>query len=215
MHLLATLEDFAAARGATFDPTDLQALIALEGASGLVQSYCNREFTYVEDEEITVAPWGTAGLLLPEPPVYDVSAITVIAADTTETALEVGDWFIDGKAGIVYLYSTTPPYPWPWGSHWYQLPTSRVRVTYTHGYILPGEDAIDGVQDLPAEISLAVMSIGSRNITTTSTGGQAVRTKTVGSYSVTYGDQSTTVDEFGITAAERQVLDRYRLLASP
>lgn len=213
--LLATLEDFAAARGNTFDPTDLQALIALEGASGVVRAYCNRDFGYVEDDEVIVFPRGTAGLLLPEPPVYEVSEVTLISHDATETDLVSGDWFVDRPTGILYRMSTTgTTYPWSWGWHWY-TPTARVRVTYTHGYNLPGAAEIDGVEDLPSELSLAVISIASRNITTAASGGQVVRSKSVGSYSVTYGDQSTIVDELGITAAERQVLERYRIRATP
>jgi hypothetical protein len=213
--LLATMEDFAAARGVTFDPTDLQALIALEGASGIVRAYCNREFAYVEDDEVTVFPRGTVGLLLPEVPVHEVSAVTLVDSDGTETDLELGDWFLDGASGILYRVSTTGAYPWYWGWHWYHLPTLRVVLTYSHGYILPGEAEIDGVPDLPAELSLAVISIASRNITTAASGGQSVRSKTVGSYTVTYGDTQTLVDELGITAAERQVLDRHRLQATP
>ena len=213
-HLLASLEDFAAARGVSFDPTDLQALIALEGASGVVRAWCARDFTYAEDDEITLFPTGTPGLVLPETPVYDVTAVTLITADGTETDLETGDWFIDGDAGIMYRVSNTTVYPWTWGWPWGGAP-NRIRVTYSHGYLLPGEQEIEGVQDLPAELSLATISIASRNITTSASGGQAVRSKTVGSYSVTYGDQSTVVDELGITAAERQVLERYRIRATP
>lgn len=212
--LLASLEDFAAARNVSFDPTDLQAILALEGASGIVRAYCNRDFTYVEDDEVTIFPRGTAGLLLPEIPVYEVSAVTLISTDGTETDLETTDWFVDGASGILYRVSTTGTYPWDWGWHWY-VPTARVRITYTHGYVLPGEEEIDDVQDLPSELALVVMSIGSRNLVTTAQGGQAVRSKQVGSYQVTYGDQSTTVDEQGVTALERQVLEKYRLVASP
>jgi len=211
--LLATLEDFAAVRGVPFDPTDLQALIALEGASGLVRSYCNRDFTYVEDDEIIVFPRGTPGLVLPELPAYEVSAVSAVASDGVETELEVGDWFLDGASGL--LYRTSGTYPWysSWG--WHPVPASRVGVTYTHGYIMPGEEAIDGVEGLPAELSLAVLSIAARNTMTVASGGQAVRSKQVGSYQVAYGDTTTTVDEVGITAAERQVLERYRIMATP
>jgi hypothetical protein len=213
--LLATMEDFAAARGVSFDPTDLQALIALEGASGTVSAYCNRDFAYVEDDEVIVFPLGTAGLILPDPPVHEVSAITLIAHDATETDLVAGDWFVDGPSGILYRMSTTgTTYPWSWGWHWY-VPTARVQVTYTHGYVMPGEAEIDDVPDLPAELSLATISIASRNITTSAQGGQSVRSKSVGSFTVTYGDTQTTVDELGITAAERQVLERYRMRATP
>jgi hypothetical protein len=213
--LLATMEDFAAARGVAFDPTDIQALIALEGASGIVRAYCNRTFAYVEDDEVVVFPRGTPGLLLPELPVHEVSAVVLVASDGTETDLETTDWFLDGTSGILYRVSTTGAFPWYWGWHWYPNPTARVGVTYTHGYVMPGEAELDGVPDLPAEISLAVISIASRNITTAASGGQRVRSKSVGSYTVTYGDTQTLVDELGITAAERQVLDRYRLQATP
>jgi len=214
--LLATMEDFAAARGVEFDPTDLQALIALEGASGTVRSYCNRDFSYVEDEEVTVFPRGTAGLILPEVPVHEVSAVTLVASDGTETVLETADWFLDGVSGLLYRVSASVGYPWYSGWYYlYSTPIQRVVLTYTHGYVLPGEDEIDGVPDLPPELSLATISIASRNITTSATGGQAVREKSVGSYSVTYGDQQTTVDETGLTAAERKVLDHYRLWANP
>ena len=122
-------------------------------------------------------PHGTEGLLLPEPPAYDVSAVTLIDADGEETELEAGDWFLDSEPAILYRAGGQTA-GWYWnGWWWHNAPPSRVGVTYSHGYVMPGEDEIDGVQDLPAEIRLSVMSIASRNIVTTASGGQAVRSE--------------------------------------
>lgn len=210
--LLASMEDFAHSRGVGFDPTDIQAMIALEGASGVVRAYCNRIFDYAEDEEITVAPHGTAGLLLPEIPVHEVSEVTLVAPNGDETALDVTDWFVDGATGILYRISTTGTYPWYWDwASWYRYPSAaRVRVTYTHGYNLPGEALIEGVPDLPAEISLVVMQIAARNFTYAAQGGQLVRSKSVGSYSVTY-ETSSAESTSSLLDTERLVLEKYRL----
>jgi hypothetical protein len=210
--LLASMEDFAHSRGATFDSTDMQAMIALEGASGVVRAYCNRTFDYLEDEEVTLTPHGTAGLLLPEIPVHEVSEVTLVASDATETALETTDWFLDGATGILYRISSTGTYPWYWGWNWYSNPvTTRVRVTYTHGYVLPGEPVIEGVPDLPAEISLVVMQIAARNLIYSAQGGQLVRSKSLGSYSVTYETSTSESDASSPEKAERAVLEKYRL----
>lgn len=211
MTLLASLEDFAATRGVTYDPTDLQALIALEGASGVVRAYTNQDFGYVEDDEITLDGHGTRALLLPQLPVHDVSEVASIAWDDTETILETTDYRLDAAAGILYRgwNSTGWPMGWGWWGPGYGY--RSVRVVYSHGYILPGETAVAGVPRLPAELSLVTMQIAGRMFTMAQQGGQMVRAETVGSYSVQYGTYGSSAEETQPLDVERLILDKFRV----
>jgi hypothetical protein len=207
--LIASMEDFALSRGVDYDPTDMQALIALEGASGVVRAYTGQLFDYVEDEEILLNGSGTKALLLPQLPVIDVTEVALVAWDATETILETTDYVL-GDAGILYRgldNGVNVSWGWPWWAG-----ARNIRVVYSHGYTLPGEDEATGIPDLPSEISLVTMQIAARNLTSGAQGGQTVASKSVGSYSVTYETgTSTLVDEVGVAAAERLVLDKYRV----
>lgn len=209
--LLASLEDFASSRGQDYDPTDLQALIALEGASGAVRSYCGQTFDYVEDDEITVDGHGTRSLILPQIPVHEVTEVAIVAWDATETVLETTDYVLDGAAGILrrsgnYLLWAG----WPWAYTWYGA-EPRIRIVYSHGYILPEQAAVTDIPRLPAELSLVTMQIASRMFSMASQGGQMVRAESIGSYSVEYGSYATSAEESAPLDVERLVLDKYRV----
>jgi hypothetical protein len=202
------MEDFAVFRGVTFDPTDLQALISLEAASGVVRVYTAQDFDYVTDDEILLDGHGTRGLLLPQLPVQEVTEVALVDWDGTETALTSDEWVLD-DGGILYRGPDTglsPAWSFPWWAG-----AKNVRIVYSHGYILPGEAEITDVPALPSELSLVTMQIASRNLTQGTSGGQTVKAKSLGSYSVTYATDTLIVDERGISASERLVLDKYRV----
>lgn len=211
MTLLASLEDFASSRGVSYDPTDLQALIALEGASGVVRAYTNQDFGYAEDDEVILDGHGTRALLLPQLPVHEVSEVATIAWDLSETILETTEYRLDPAAGILYREWSTAAWP-AYGAWWHGDGHRNIRVVYSHGYILPGEPEVTDIGPLPAELSLVTMQIAARMFTMAQQGGQMVTAETVGSYSVTYGggSDSSSVSQ-GPVDTERLILDKYRV----
>jgi hypothetical protein len=151
---------------------------ALDWAADTIESYCERKFAYGTDTAF-INPYrgngGKAMALLPNPPVWNVSA--VLAQMPTAGALEwvplqYYQWAEDGL-----LYDTTRYYGYNgvtgssfWSGvtnadgyfdygnvpSWPTLPRS-LQVTYTHGFTLPLADTIDGVPTLPNSIKNAVI----------------------------------------------------------
>ena len=192
--LLASLEDFAAVRGVDFDPTDEQAIIALEGASGLVAQELNgRVFSLVEDV-VTLPGSATRGLLLPGPPVVSVSEIVEVCGTDERTLTSGTDYVLeDAEAGIVRF--AFPTVGWgvsPWSGVLY-------RVTYTHGF--------DGA---PPEVAMVVMALAGRLFVQGASGGQVIRQEQIGTYLVAYETGGSSSGE-GLTDLERRVLARYAL----
>lgn len=202
--LLTTLKDFHIARGSTYDPTDEAAIIALEAASELVRRYTGRSFAYTEDEEITLDGTGTDALLLPNPPVEEVSEVAVVDWNDDETLLETTDYRLDPDAGILWrLHRAWWPYPRTWERQ-------SIRIVYTHGY-----------QEVPSDVQQAVRSIAGRHLdrntvlTSTDTPTGAVSALQIGGYRVSYdtdgGSSSQSEDSNGLIPYEVGVLDRYRI----
>jgi hypothetical protein len=200
MTTLATPQALAAMRGTTYDPTDLVQAISLEAASAAVRGYCDRQFDYVEDDELTIDGSGGEALLLPELPVYDV-AVTYVDPDGDEDEVDTEDYAIDFPNGILYRHNEGC---WTRGRQ-------NVLVTYSHGYVLPDETPPDGVQALPDDLQMVVLQIASRVVANPD--GRAASAETIGSYSVTYGDRSSNGSTVHATILplESSVLDRYRL----
>lgn len=200
--LLATPEAFAAARDTTYDPTDLTAVMALEAASEIVRRYCRRRFTYVADDTVILDGTGRYSLLLPQYPVVEVTSIT---EDDVEL-VDNDDWIVDTEAGILYRRSLGYLYGalWNRGRH-------NVTVTYSHGYTLPGEPPVDGVDPLPSDLQLIVAQIASRALVTVGGGSSGdVESETIGSYSVTYATPGTAGGGSALKDVEAAVLDLHR-----
>lgn len=195
MTLLASIEDFAAARGATADPADVKAHIALEGASSLVRGYVGRTFDAYTDTELYLDGTGTDALILPEPPVTAVEIVT-LDAENAETEVAETDYRLDPDAGIVYLLGDR----WPLGRR-------NVKVTATGGYELP-HDGTPGT--LPPALQMVVIQVAARLYGTAGTGGGVVTSRSIGQFSETFG-ATTRVRDSGLTALEESALAAYRL----
>src|ERR1051326_5505376 len=128
---LASLDDFAAARGVDLDPTDLTAIIALEGASAAVQTYTGQTLAFVEEDTVRVHGTGTQSLLLPQVPVGTISDITVTDLADVDTVLtEDIDFVVESDSGIL----------WRTGFDVWTRGKLNVSVTYDHGYDpVPGD----------------------------------------------------------------------------
>ena len=202
---LATLEDFSAARGVQFDPTDLAAIIALEGASDAVRSYTGQSFDAITDDVVTLDGTGREGLLLPQLPVSAVSEVVIISSDGIETTLDPAVDYRLGGSGILWRFVGLSAWPW-WGSPIWPLGRQNVRVTHDHGYALPGDE---GDPPLPSDIQLVTMQVAARGLAVATSAGRLVSAETIGSYSISYDTaQSQGAD---LLELEKRILDHYRL----
>jgi hypothetical protein len=160
--------------------TEDEVQLALDWASESVESYCERKFAYTT-ETVFINPYrgdgGKAQALLPNPPVWNVSSVQAefpdyIADGLQWVTLQYYNWAKDGLlfdtaryygyfgvtgssfwSGVVnadgfFDYGNVPSWP--------TLPRS-LQVTYTHGFVLPGDDPIDGVPNLPNGLKNAVI----------------------------------------------------------
>jgi hypothetical protein len=201
---LATLLDLAALTGGTADPTDLKAVRALEAASGLVRAYVGRNLTLQEDDELITHGTGTFALNLPEGPVDEVTLVEEIDNDGTETVIEDTDYRLDPDTCILYRLDQ----PWCQGIRNY-------RVTYTHGYTLPGTTN----PTLPPEIRATTAQIAARfyhrATQEADDAGRTLTQRSLGSYSESFGSSSSSSDRssvpfVGMENEEIAILSRYR-----
>jgi hypothetical protein len=179
--LLAKPEDFAAALGVTYDPDDLAMANALAGASDLARRYCNRVFDYADDE-ILLDGSGTDTLVLPESPVYEVSAIEVTEwTNLDPDVLDEAD-FVVSRYGVLSRID----------EGWFCRGKANVAIAYSHGYTNPNDSPISDVDPLPADVQQAVMAIAAR--VHANAGGQAVKSETIGTYSVEYANAGSAAE---------------------
>lgn len=216
--LLATLEDFAASRGATFDPTDVAALIALEGASSAVRTQTGRTFDLVRDDTIRLSGHGTDTLFLPQPPVLSVTSVSLLGWSSIVDPLELDpdtDYTLeDADLGTV-LRLPVCDY-WPRGR-------MNIEVTYDHGWLMPGADEETLTPEqvpaeiLPADLSVLVMAVAGRGYQLSSNAGQVVSSaaRTIGKYSeqTSYSVEAAGASAGGgFTDLELGVLASYQLV---
>ena len=211
MTRLATLEEYFRARGEEPPQNQeheavMRAKQALAFASKFVQTSTGRRFDRVE-AVITLDGTGSASLVLPNPPIAEVISVTTLDSQGEETEVEETDYRLDASAGILRRIDGLC---WPRGY-------LNVQVELLSGYLLPEDEEESGEEltALPADLIGAVISIASRVFDANTTGGGstagAVTSVTMGVYSETYSDASSTaLSEVGMTAEEVAVLERYR-----
>lgn len=98
---------------------------AVRAAEEAVKGVLDRDVSLVTDDEIALDGTGTATLLLPEPPVVDVTRVT---EDGVELVVDTD--YVLGWHGILYRVS---PAVWAKG-------VRNITVTYTHGWSEIGGD---------------------------------------------------------------------------
>lgn len=197
MTLLATLEDFQRSQGLDPDPTDVAGLIALEGASGVVRSYCGQTFDLTEGEQITLDGSGTRALKLPQAPALAITTVVVTDWDDVDTTLTTADYVLDASPGILWR---AWPEVWTAGHQ-------NIAVTYDHGYVLPGQVGAN----LPEDIQLVTLQLAARFYSQATSGGQEISSEQIGTYQVTYASTGTSVGD--LMPLERHILDRHRTVA--
>lgn len=161
--------------------TEDEVQFALDWAADSIESYCERKFAYQPSDTVCINPYrgdgGKAMATLPNPPVWGVSQVLAefpdyIANGLQWVTLQYYQWAKDGLlwdtarfygyngvngssfwSGVVnadgyFDYGNVPSWP--------RIPRS-LQVTYSHGYILPGDDPVEGVPNLPDGIKNAVI----------------------------------------------------------
>jgi len=119
---------------------------ALSWASSAIEAYCERDFTYVVNDVVTVDPFPVRrSAQLPNPPVISISKVEAYMRDTTGATswqeLTNYAWTSDG---LLYDTSGQPGVNVVAVPSWPSLPKG-LRVTYTHGFQtvpLPLVDAV-------------------------------------------------------------------------
>lgn len=200
MTTLASGQAFAAIRGVDYDPTDLAALIHLEGASGLVERYCGRSFLAVYEDEVLIDGSGGQSLLLDSPPAWDVTDVVLRRQGADDTDVDPDAWELDGEKGILWIRDSYGA--WERGVKNYGL-------TFSHGYKLAGSDG--EAPELPPEIALVTMALAQRGLQLSSSQGGAITQESIGSYSVSYADGGVSSGAVGFTNLERSALGKHRL----
>ena len=119
---------------------------ALSWASSAIEAYCERDFTYVVNDVVTVDPFPVRrSAQLPNPPVIAISKVEAYMRDNTGATswqeLTNYAWTSDG---LLYDTSGQPGVNVVAVPSWPSLPKG-LRVTYTHGFQtvpLPLVDAV-------------------------------------------------------------------------
>lgn len=119
---------------------------ALSWASSAIESYCERDFSYVVNDVVTIDPFPVRrSAQLPNPPVISVSKVEAFMRDNTgATSWQELTNYAYTSDGLLYDTSGLPGVNVAAVPTWPSLPKG-LRVTYTHGYQtlpLPLVDAV-------------------------------------------------------------------------
>lgn len=173
---LATPDDFATYVGrplANLDADRVDQYLGL--ASALVRDELGQMLERLDGDVMVVTPRAGAVLLLPELPVWSVTWVEQARTLNVWTGLVEGvDYTLelgrDGREGIV---RSTSLHGWP--RRW------PLRITYDHGYTIPGGTGSSADTDLPDGLKLIVLKVAARGYSNPSGHAQ----ETIGSYSYT------------------------------
>jgi len=198
---LATAEDLATALQRPIDP--VQAELAIRRASARVRRYTRQDLTFIAQETAELEG-GTQTLQLPQWPlvVDDQNPLTVVElADFTGVeyqAIESRDFTRIGSEltrGYPWYGSRTRLMGWPF-NRTLGVWTTRVRVTYSHGY-----------QTIPDDITDVVLDLATMNLTNPF----GLRSESIDDYSRTFA--SETIGGAQLTREHKQDLRPYKRTA--
>lgn len=196
---LATLTDLEdrLGRNLTVDENRVATRL-LADASAAVRLYTGQQFTLDLDEDDDPIPdvvklkVRNGKLRLPQRPVVEVSGVTMIALDLTETPV-LFTW--DGIETLTL--NPTVPDAWAWVP--FRTDQDVVTVTYTHGY---------PAGELPAALVGLVVQIVGRAL-----GAELIQTgitnEAIAGYSYGLGSAAA-AGGFGLLPAEKDALDMFR-----
>jgi hypothetical protein len=173
--------------------------LMLELASNLVRDELDQRIDLVDDDVAELLGRGTNIILLPEVPVLDVTAVTIIGEGTVDDDVLDGvdtdapEWRLergyDGRVGILRRLCGC----WPHGR--------IIRVVYSHGYELGGSGSGGAsTTEVPGAIRLSVLRSAARGYVNP----EGITQESIGRYAVTYQTAGLV-----LTATDRAALARY------
>lgn len=204
--LLATLEDFFLARGED-PPIDsehddvMRAKLALAIASDVVRTVCGRDFAPVE-ATVVLDGTGTDSLVLPDPPITEVTSVTSLSSSGDETEIETTKYRLDPKPGVLRRIDGAV-----WPSGWLNL-----EVELAGGYRLPGSEDESGpdIPDLPMDIQGVVIELASAVFDERDGAGVGdLKSASLDGYSETYATMIRNMAT-GMTSSQSATLSAYR-----
>lgn len=176
----ATVAQLEQRLGRTLTTTQRQQALAMIGeASAEVAGFCRQTIARVTAHEVTLAGCYATGLVLPERPVVEVTAVS-IDGDALDSWTLTGDTLYRGAT------DDDDRFRLGWGG-----PGNAVALTYTHGYA-----------DIPPLITKTVIAMVVRTIANPT----GVTSESMGQYSVTFGSYFT--GSPCLIPAERRALRR-------
>lgn len=189
-----SLADLSDLLGSDVSTEDL-AVIAIDSACESVRTYLDNPVNLVEDEIIRLDGSGTYRLVLPRPPVREVTAVTELATTTTdEVILDAEVDFVLERGGILRRID----YVWLRGS-------GNIEVTYSHGWDISEAPVWERV---PSDIRRVALELAKRLYQAGQVAAGGITSETVGSYSYTVDPAAGGALE--LTPHEMARLDPYR-----
>lgn len=161
-------------------------------ASAAIVTYTGRTFGREVVQEVVRLHRPVTGIVLERAPVVSVSAVMEGAATLSTT-----DYEADLKAGIVRRLSSSGCYR--------TFDAGTVTVSYTAGWLLPGEDG----RDLPADIEGAAVALV-RHLWNERGAWRGLQSVALGSSNITYRNPASGVDG-GMPGEIASALDRWQL----
>lgn len=180
VHPTWTIEGYQVHHGLVVPDADVPRVdMAIKLAAAYVQRMSGQTITAVADDEAVFDGTGNHILFMPQRPVTNVSEVTV---DGDEWIVGTDyDW--SERRGTIHALGRRR---WPVGLR-------NVAVTYSHGYV-----------ELPVDLQALVYGLARRAIDNPS--GTAIRSETLGSYSVAYE-----ILVGGLTSFEAELIANLRL----
>lgn len=169
----------------SLNPLKLEyALDPLDAASGIIRSYCRWHVAPLLRQTVTISPFGSRTITLPTLKLRELHSLMV----NEQELISVCDW---DENGVITLRSGTFP----------DRPGS-VRVEMTHGYEM---SEIPELLDLASQIAARAQSASEH--------GSGIISQGAGPFSVRHAARlDGQVGGTALFAAERALLDRYRLM---
>jgi len=178
--MLSTLAKLKAHLGIPESDTskDTKLTTLLEGSSEYIQGQTARKFE-LQSYSMKLSGNGTDELVLPQYPLLtdgEEISITELLLDDVNILSEIasGDIDVDAEAGILYR-----------SAGWY-AGRRNIEISFSAGYVLPGESGSGDAPDLPKDLELAAIRLAARVYERSTAEGTS--SVSPSSYSVSYKD---------------------------